>query len=91
MNKLDSFFVWVAKIPKDKLLHVLFGMLFALGMMRIFCIFGLEYARAWTVLSAVIIGLAKEIYDRFVNHERFDCYDWLATIIGGLVVAILVP
>ncbi len=90
MNKLDSFFAWIASVPKDKLLHALFGVLFALGVMRVFYILDIAHVRWWTFLSAVTIGLAKEVYDCFINHERFDCYDWLATICGGLAVAILV-
>ena len=89
MNKLDSFFTWIASVPKDKLLHALCGMLFALGMIRVFYILGFEHVRWWTFLSTVVIGLAKELYDRFINRERFDCYDWLATTLCGLAVAIL--
>ena len=54
-----------------------------------FYILGFEHVRWWTFLSTVVIGLAKELYDRFINRERFDCYDWLATTLCGLAVAIL--
>lgn len=89
MNKLNQFFAWIASVPKDKLLHALCGMLFALGMYRIFNLFGCSHAHLYTFFSAVLIGLAKEIYDKFINHERFDCYDWLATVLGGMAVAML--
>lgn len=88
-RKLNQFFLWLASVPKDKLLHALCGMLFALGMMRIFVILNLPHVRILTILSAILIGLAKEIYDKYFNYQRFDYYDWLATILGGLAVAIL--
>lgn len=89
MNKFDLLCAWIASVPKDKLLHALCGMLFALCVTRAFCAVGLGHVRLLAFLSAVLIGLAKEVYDRYIKHGRFDCYDWLATAIGGGIVVLL--
>lgn len=70
------------KLPLDKLLH--FGIGAFIGA-RLFP-FGWHIAFATVALAAV----AKELYDRFVNHEQFDWIDVGATVAGGLTAIIVV-
>lgn len=41
-----------------------------------------------TIVVAVLAGFFKEVYDR-KNGGKFDCDDFVATILGGLVGQII--
>ncbi|WP_163274337.1 hypothetical protein [Dysgonomonas sp. 511] len=65
-------------IPKDKLLHFTIGML--LAMPTFICV--------WCLFLPVIVGLAKECYDKY-RGNRFDIFDLLATVAGGVPICIV--
>ena len=80
---MKKLFQKLAQIDKDKYMHCLFGMLTSL-----LCAFLIPTGMYWSVIPAVIVGLAKEIYDK-QDYGLFDKRDWFATGLGGLVVNIL--
>ena len=67
-------------IPNDKMLHFLCGFLCAL----VVSAFSTPY---YGFASAVLIGVAKEVYD-FFKYGAFDKKDLFATLLGGLLAAL---
>lgn len=67
-------------ISNDKMLHFLCGFLCAL----VVSAFSTPYLG---FASAVLIGVAKEVYD-FFKDGAFDSKDLLATLIGGSMAAL---
>lgn len=81
---MEKFFNWLGKIPADKCLHLIAGMLIVAV---IATFFPMAADHAW--LGAVIIGFGKEIYDRFTDGV-FDFLDFGCTVVGGLLIQILI-
>ena len=63
-------------IPYDKKLHFLAGLGFSI-------LFGI-WAPLYGLLAAIAAGIAKEIYD-YLDYEKCDFFDMLATWLGGIV------
>lgn len=65
------------KVGEDKLLHFAFGGWLA-------CM-----ATEWymALVLGFVIGLVKELLDKYVKRSVFDCGDWLATFLGSAVTA----
>lgn len=63
-------------IEKDKLIHFCIGLLLA------------QFAYLWFGFIALplIIGIAKELYDKYVRKTGFNYYDLLATGLGCMPV-----
>lgn len=71
---------WVLEIHLDKVIHFVCGLLVA--------ILASSFATPYVGLaSAVLAGIAKEIYD-WIDYGVFDKKDLVITIIGGLVGAL---
>lgn len=66
-------------IAKDKLIHFCVGLLLA----------QLVYLSLWFILLPVIIGIAKELFDKYVRKTGFNWWDLLATV-SGLVPVLAV-
>lgn len=81
---MEKIFNWLGKLPADKYLHFIAGMLIVAV---IATFFPMAADQAWIV--AVIIGFGKEIYDRY-NDGVFDILDLFATWAGGLIIQILI-
>lgn len=66
-----------SKLGVDKLLHFAFGGWIA-------CI-----APNWYIalLIGLLIGLLKELSDKYIKKSVFDYWDWLATFLGSVVTA----
>ena len=69
----------VEKIAKDKLLHFVAGVLVYALTAWILGVYAL--------IAVVIVAIGKEVYDSHYGGT-VDVYDALATMAGGLVVAI---
>jgi len=66
------------KIPfKDKGCHFLAGMLTS----AMLCFNGLLIASAF---ASFIVGIAKEVFDKYIRKTKFDIEDVLATGFGGI-------
>lgn len=68
----------------DKILHFVVGAL-ATALVALFAPVVAHIA----FLSAIVLGFAKEIFDRFTDGN-FDFIDLFATWLGGLIVQILI-
>ena len=66
-------------IPHDKCLHALGGALISAGCM-------IFTTPVTAMLVVTIIGAAKEVWDyKHIDSHTPDIYDWVATILGGLI------
>lgn len=74
----------LGSIPSDKMLHFIAGMLIT----AIVAVIVPRFAPL-AVTVAVVAGLAKEVYDE-ITYGGFDFKDWLATVIGGVVMQIII-
>ena len=61
----------MADIPKDKLLHIFYGVLIYLVAALVSPMFG--------VIAVVVIAVAKEVYDE-IKYGGFDWVDIIATV-----------
>lgn len=67
---------FINKIPKDKLLHFIVGVIIY---QSTFWFIGY-----YALLLVVLCAIGKEIYDHFCNGT-VDAYDIIATILGGVI------
>lgn len=68
---MEKIFQIMSDIPKDKLLHNLYGTLIYL----LFSVFDENFS----ILYVIAIAVLKEVYDEY-RYNGFDSYDILATI-----------
>jgi len=80
INKLNKILRYSEKIPCDKRLHMLIGVVLV-SILTIFTI------NVW-VVSATLIAVAWgiEFYQKFTKSGTYDNYDALAVVAGGLIV-----
>lgn len=83
MKKLWNWMVSLLnKIRRDRLYHFICGLIFA----AFFCI--VLKMGFWCFWPVIFIGFIKEFIDKW-QDGNFDWIDLLATVIGGLVIALL--
>ena len=61
----------------DKLYHFIAGA---------FIFWVASYFIICPIIPVIIIGAAKEAYDRIIKHSYMDFWDFLATVAGGLII-----
>jgi len=66
-------------ISKDKLMHFCTGLLLAL--------FAILWG--WLILLPFVVGVAKEILDKYVRKTGFDTKDMLVTWLGAIPVVVI--
>ena len=67
------------RIPKDKLIHFCIGLLLS----------QLMYFSLWFLLLPVVIGTAKELYDKYIRKTGFNWWDLLVTTLGIVPVLVI--
>lgn len=67
----------INRIGVDKILHLSLGGWIA-------CLAPVWY---WALLIGLLIGLLKELIDKYLRKSTFDYWDWLATFFGSVVTA----
>ncbi len=67
------------KIGLDNILHFLAGGWIA-------CLAPVWY---YALLIGLLIGLIKELSDKFIRKTNFDYTEWLATFLGSVVTALV--
>lgn len=78
----NSAMAWFGGIARDKLLHLLAGVLIAA-----FFALVMPHTAGWCIVFAVFAGLAKESIDQ----RRYNGWDWsdlTYTVFGGLIIQI---
>ena len=78
-----SQFCVVCKVPCDKQMHFISGFIIAAVLT--------PFIGFYAVVVVAIIALLKEIYDALhPDKHTADFWDWVATILGGLVGFVVV-
>jgi len=82
LNKLNKILRYPEKIPCDKRLHMLIGIVLA-SILTIF-------TTSILVVSITLISLAWgiEFYQKWTKSGTYDNWDAIAVIVGGLIVYI---
>ena len=71
------------KMPKyDKLLHFFIGFI-------IFVISTIFFTNILSLVIVIVIGLSKELIDKFVKKSEIDPVDFTYTILSGLILTML--
>lgn len=89
---MKTLFDLIVSIPKDKLLHIIAGMIVALIAIRL----SVLLIGSWWIIrliglsASILAGLGREIQNK-VQGSKFDIMDWLATIAGGAIVSLVSP
>ena len=65
----------------DKLYHFIAGMI-------IFWV--ASYFITYPIISVIVIGALKEVWDRIIKHSYADVWDFLATVVGGLIIWVVI-
>ncbi len=78
VNEILSKFCIVCKVPCDKQMHFLSGFIIAAVLT--------PFIGAYSILVVAVIAALKEIYDALhPDKHTADFWDWVATVLGGLV------
>lgn len=78
----DSVMIWLGGIARDKILHLLAGVLIAAFFALI-----VPCSAGWCSIFAVFAGVAKEVIDQY-RYNGWDWADLAYTVIGGLIIQI---
>jgi hypothetical protein len=63
---------------EDKLLHAIVGIVIVFIGLRIASI-------RVTITTLIIAAIGKELFDLIIQNERFDTFDFLVTILSGVI------
>lgn len=66
-------------IAKDKLLHFCIGLLLA----------QLAYLWIWFIVLPIVVGIAKELFDKYIRKTGFNWLDVLATCLGCVPIGMI--
>lgn len=66
-------------IEKDKLMHFCVGLLLA----------QFAYIDILFLLLPIGVGIAKELYDKYIRKTGFNWWDWIVTMLGCVPVVIV--
>ena len=78
----DAIVSLINKVPKDKLLHFIAGVLIA----AFFAIILPTWAE-WCIVPVIFLAFIKEFFDLWTTN-KWEWWDFGATVIGGLVIFI---
>lgn len=73
----------MVNIPLDKKAHAWAGMSIMLSLSLFFPVI-------WAFAISIIVGIGKEMYDKWSGNGTFDMYDAYATWAGTLVASVLI-
>jgi hypothetical protein len=83
VNAFLSQFCIVCKVPCDKQMHFICGLVIAALLT--------PFIGAYSIVVVAVIALLKEIYDYLHKDIHTpDFWDWVATVLGGLVGFVIV-
>ena len=82
IDKLNTILRYPEKIPCDKRLHMLIGVVLV-SILSVFTI------NVFIVISAlVLVAWGIEFYQKFTKSGTYDNWDAIAVVVGGLIVYI---
>ena len=74
---------WISKLPKDKILHFLVGIIIC-GVLQ-------KFIPIWWAFSITsIIGILKEVWDSKQPNHTADVVDAVVTSLGALFIVVVV-
>ena len=83
MRKIwDKLVQLINKIPLDKLLHFLAGLIIA-------AFFAIIFGMKVCLIPVIIAGFAKEFFDKLTT-STWEWWDLVATCLGGLLIQLFV-
>lgn len=92
LSVYDKVAQWLCSFTSDKYVHLLFGLFVSFAVAWVFILTTAEATKpvcaVCGVISAVLIGLFKEVVD-FFRDKPFDAKDWLFTVVGGVFGALM--
>lgn len=70
------------KLPKDKLLHCLIGIIVFIVLN--FTFYTLENSRLYALIGSLVVGISIEVYQKITKTGVYEGRDILATFLGGI-------
>ena len=70
----------------DKICHISIG--FIIGF-----ILTIVFSQLWGSIAFIILGVGKELYDKYIKKTEFDFFDMFGTMAGGfmgVLIALLI-
>jgi hypothetical protein len=84
MRKIwDKFVAWVLSIPADKRLHFVCGLIIA-------AFFAIALGMKFCLWPIIFVAFGKEFFDMWTGGQKFDVWDFVATLLGALVPQLFV-
>lgn len=88
----DKVAQWLCSFDSDKYVHLLFGLLVSFAVSWVFMLTTMGATKpvcaVCGVITAAFVGFIKEVVD-FFRDKPFDGQDWLFTVIGGVIGALM--
>lgn len=70
---------WLCGWGSDKYLHLIAGLIISY-------VFSKLFTHAWVgLIAAFVVGVAKELADKYIRHHDFGKTDLAFTVVGGLI------
>lgn len=96
LSVYDRVAEWLCSFGSDKYVHLLFGLVISFAMSWAFMLTTMGATKPVcavcgviaAVIAAVFVGFIKEVVD-FFRDKPFDAQDWLFTVIGGVIGALM--
>lgn len=92
LSAYDRVAEWLCSFGSDKYVHLLFGLVFSFPVSWAFMLTTMGATKpvcaVCGVVASVFVGFIKEVVD-FFRDKPFDAQDWLFTVIGGVIGALM--
>lgn len=82
-NIYEKVMGWLRGVGIDKYWHFIAGLIIA-------AFFAMVVGVKFCLLPSLVAGLVKELYDGMKSGGKMDVWDFIATIIGGLIIQFFV-
>jgi hypothetical protein len=70
-------------LVEDKANHLIYGI-------AIYMLFYIFLDRFYAMIPVIIIGALKEVFDHYSKKNNADIFDFIWTVIGGLVCELII-
>ena len=84
MRKIwDKIVAWILSVPADKRLHFVCGIIIA-------AFFAIALGMKFCFWPVIFVAFGKEFFDIWTGGQKFDVWDFVATLLGALVPQLFV-